>query len=350
MFKGETLFMKGKLFKIVFRLSIVIIGIGFLLFLGGGCTPPPVSTGSVQGVITDNQNSEPLVGVLISAGNVSTTSDASGNYILSKIPVGDREVTAVIEGYSSQSETVEIVENEIAELDFRLIPLSQENQRIVMVELCMAVGCSHCNYTEPILEQLVGEYGYDQMILVEEAVWGDYYTTPEISGRYEWYFPDYSDRGIPNILFNGLNDNRIQGYSSSNPANPGAFTREVKNSIDTELAKDAKILITISSRDSDANSTTITGTIENVSASTLDNLEINGMVFKEQPTANLKYSVFDIFEEQKVLVDSIIPGDIREFSFALEGFNWETDNVHGVIFVQASNSPTKEILQAAYVE
>jgi hypothetical protein len=97
-----------------------LVGISFLLFLGGGCTPPPVSTGSVQGVVTDNQSSEPLAGALISAGNVSTTSNISGNYILSKIPVGDREVTAVIEGYSSQTKTVEIIENEITELDFQL--------------------------------------------------------------------------------------------------------------------------------------------------------------------------------------------------------------------------------------
>jgi len=73
------------------------------------------------------------------------------------------------------------------------------------------------------------------------------------------------------------------------------------------------------------------------------------MVFKEQPTADLKYSVFDIFEEQKVSVSSLAPGATVDFSFTLEGFNWETDNVHGVIFVQAPNSSTKEILQAVYV-
>lgn len=31
-----------------------------------------------------------------------------------------------------------------------------------------------------------------------------------------------------------------------------------------------------------------------------------------------------------------------------KGINWEGDNVHGVIFVQAPESSTKEILQAAY--
>lgn len=223
----------------------------------------------------------------------------------------------------------------------------EPGNRVVMVELYMAIDCSHCEDVEPILEQLVGEYGYDQMILVEEASGGDY-STLEIFERYkEFYFPDSTDWGIPNILFNGLND-RVQGYSSSNPDNPEAFITEVKGKIDAELAKGAKIVITIDSKNSDANTTTINGTIENARTSSLSNLEINGMVFKEQPTVNLKYSVFDIFE--KISVSSLAPGNIVDFSFTLEGFNWDIDNVYGVIFVQTPNSPTKEILQAAYVE
>jgi len=212
--------------------------------------------------------------------------------------------------------------------------------RVVMVELYIAIGCHKCELVEPILEQLVGEYGFDQMILVEEAPWGDY-STPEISDRYKWYLPDSADRGVPNILFNGINENWIHGYANY---------QTIKSKIDAELAKGAKIVITVDSRNSDSNTTTITGTIENVSSSTLNNLEINGMVFKERQAVNLKYSVFDIFEEQKVPVDSLAPGNIIEFSFTLENFDWVIDNVHGVIFVQAPDSPTKEILQAAYVE
>ncbi|HZK11395.1 MAG TPA: thioredoxin family protein [Atribacterota bacterium] len=221
-------------------------------------------------------------------------------------------------------------------------------KRVVMVELYMAIGCSHCEDAEPILEQLAEEYGYDQMILVEEASGGDY-STPKISERYkELYFPDSADWGIPNILFNGLND-RVQGYSSSSPDNPEAFITEVKGIIDAELAKGAKIVIT-AARSSNSNTTTLSGTIENVSISTLSNLEINGMIFKEQPTANLKYSVTDIFDEKKVEIGSLDPEEILDFSFTLEGINWEGDNIHGVIFVQAPKSPTKEILQAVYVE
>ena len=331
--------MKEKLFRIVLRLSVVVVGISFLLFLGGGCSPTPVSTGSIQGVVTDNQSGEPLAGVLISAGNVSTTSDALGNYILNKVPVGNREVTVVLEGYSSQTKTVEIIENEIIELNFQLTPLSQENQRVVMVELYIAVGCPSCEVVKPILEQLVDEYSYEQLVLVEEAGWGDYSTT-EISDRYKWYFPDSGDRSVPNILFNGLND-RIHGSSNYSI---------IKNKIDVELAKGAKIVITVDSRNSDSNTTTITGTIENISTSTLSNLEINGMIFKERQTVNLKYSVTDIFEEQKVEISSLAPEEILDFLFILEGINWEGDNMHGVIFVQAPESPTKEILQAAFIE
>jgi len=221
-------------------------------------------------------------------------------------------------------------------------------ERVVMVELYMAIGCSHCEDAEPILEQLVEEYGYDQMILVEEASGGDY-STLEIFERYkEFYFPDSADWGIPNILFNGLND-RVRGYSSSDPDNPEAFITEVKGIIDAELAKGAKIVIT-AARSSNFNTITLSGTIENVGISTLSNLEINGMIFKEQPTANLKYSVTDIFDEQKIEISSLAPEEILDFSFILEGINWEGDNIHGVIFVQAPESSTKEILQAAYVE
>ncbi|MDD5014909.1 MAG: hypothetical protein PHW73_07385 [Atribacterota bacterium] len=220
--------------------------------------------------------------------------------------------------------------------------------RVVMVELYMSVGCSHCEDVEPVLEQLIEEYGYDRMILVEEASGGDC-STPEISERYkEFYFPDSADWGIPNILFNGLND-KIQGYSSSDPANPGAFLTEAKNIIDTELIKGAKIAIT-ATRISNTNTTTLSGTIENIGYSTLNNLKINGMIFIERKEEELKYSVTDIFDEQKIEVSSLNPEEILDFSFILEGIDWERDNIHGVIFIQAPESPTKEILQAAYIE
>lgn len=74
------------------------------------------------------------------------------------------------------------------------------------------------------------------------------------------------------------------------------------------------------------------------------------MIFIERKEEELKYSVTDIFDEQKVEITSLAPEESRDFSFTLAGINWEGDNIHGVIFVQAPESPTKEILQAAYLE
>ena len=327
--------MKGKLFRMVFRLSVIVVGISFLLFLGGGCTPSPGFFGSIQGEVTDNQDSEPLAGVLISAGNISTTSDASGNYILNKVPVGNREVTAVIEGYSSQTKTVEIIENEIVELNFQLIPLSQENQRVVMVELYVHVDCAPCGVVEPILEQLAQDYGPSKMILLEEHLW-DIYEVPEVSDRYDWYIP--SGKGTPDALFDGLNQRKQGKYTYS----------EYKNVVDIELAKGANISIS-AVKETGSSTITLSGTIKNISSSFLENLIIQGMVFEDRGEKGLRSLVLDIFEGQTV--GFISPDEIISFSFTSEELNWLNEsNVHGAIFVQTPNSSTKEILQAAYVE
>jgi hypothetical protein len=89
--------------------------------------------------------------------------------------------------------------------------------------------------------------------------------------------------------------------------------------------------------------------IKNISSSALESLIIQGMVFEDRGEKGLRSLVLDIFEEQTV--SSISPDEIISFSFTSEELNWlDESKVYGVIFVQAPNSPTKEILQAAYVE
>ena len=344
--------MKGKLFGMVFRLSVVIIGISFLLFFGGGCTPPPVSTGSVQGGITDNQSSEPLAGVLISAGNVTTTSDASGNYVLNKIPVGDREVTAIIEGYSSQSETVEIVENETTELNFQLIPLSQENQRVVMVELFVAPTCPNCPKAKDAMAQLLEQYGFDKLVVLEEYGWDvSGYTgwaTAETIYKFKWYTDSLGiSRHTPDAYFNGLNQSVHYNNSSYN---------NYKAAIDKELAKAPKIKISASSSVDTTNLTvSINGTIENISSDNLTDLVVGAMIYENSvylgsEGKNVDHVVRDIITSEEIV--SFTPGAIQEFSLPSEILNnvKNMNNIHVVVYVQAPNSSTKEILQAAYVE
>ena len=64
----------------------------------------------------------------------------------------------------------------------------------------------------------------------------------------------------------------------------------------------------------------------------------------------LKYCVADIFEEQKKTVATLEPGESYGFSFSIDGFDWEGNSMHGVIFVQDPDSTKKEVLQSFYID
>ncbi len=214
----------------------------------------------------------------------------------------------------------------------------EEVSRVVMVEAFTQANCANCAVVEPILEQLADEYERSEIVLVEERAYG-IHSLDEIRDRFEWYLPN-SDRGTPYIFFNGLNQ-KIYGSSTY---------VAIKSKINLELGKDAKIKITATRNSDSTTTTTISGTIENISTSTLDNLVINGMTFRDRGQTGLKYSVTDILEEQKETVTTLEPGDIHNFSFTITDIGWEANNFHGVIFVQDIDSSKKEILQAFYVE
>lgn len=214
----------------------------------------------------------------------------------------------------------------------------EEVNRVVMVELFSQEGCASCAIVEPFLEQLADEYERTELVLVEERAYG-IYSLDEIRDRYEWYLPSSADRSTPNILFNGLNQ-KIHGDASY---------YAIKIKIMAELGKEAKIKIT-AIRTDNSTTTTITGTIENISSTTLDNLVINGMTFKDRGQTGLKYSVTDIFVEQQIEVSTLDSGSSYNFSFTLEDINWDANNFHGVVFVQDIDSSKKEILQAIYID
>lgn len=214
----------------------------------------------------------------------------------------------------------------------------EEVTRVVMVEIFTQPGCAYCEIAEPLIEQLADEYERSEVVFLEERAYG-IYSLDEIRDRYEWYFPSSSDRGTPNILFNGLNQ-RIHGSSSY---------ASIKSKIIAELGKEAKIKITVT-RSGTSSSTTISGTIKNISSSTLDNLIINGMIYKDLGGTGLKYCVKDILKEQAVEVSSLDPGSSFNFSFTLPEIYWVINSIHGVIFVQDVDSSNKEILQAIYVD
>lgn len=215
----------------------------------------------------------------------------------------------------------------------------EEVTRVVLVEIFSQFGCAYCDIVEPIMEELAGEYSRDEMILVEERAYG-LYSLDEIRDRYKWYFPSASERSTPNVLFNGLNQ-RIHHTSTTYYI--------AKSKIETELSKQVKIEIS-ANRDSYSTTNTISGTIKNINSSTLSNLVINGMTFKDRGQTGLKYCVADILEEQKKTVATLEPGESYSFSFSIDGFDWEGNSMHGVIFVQDPDSTKKEVLQSFYID
>jgi len=127
------------------------------------------------------------------------------------------------------------------------------------------------------------------------------------------------------------------------------YEADLKAKIDSELAKGAKIVITVT-RSSSSSTTTISGTITNVSSSTLTDLVINGMTLKNRSEVGFNYSILDIFNEDKISVSSLTPDATINYTFTLENINWVANGIHGVIFVQAPNSIDKEVLQAIYIK
>ena len=345
--------MREKIYKHIFRTGIILLGIFFTLLLMSGCIFSPTPTGGISGIVIDNQSSEPLAGVLISAGNVTTTSDSLGNYILNKVPIGNREVTVVLEGYYSQTKTVEIIENEITELDFQLIPFSQENQRVVMVELFIAPTCPNCPAAKNYMAQLLEQYGLDKLVVLEEYGWNiepDYtdWATAETIDRFKWYTDSLGiSRHTPDAYFNGLNQSVHSNESNYN---------NYKAAIDEELAKAPKIKISTSSSVDTTNLTvSINGSIENISSEDLIDLVVGAMIYEDSvylgsEGKNVNHVVRDIIISEEII--NFTSGASQGFFLTSETLSnvHDINNIHIVVYVQTPNGLTKEILQASYVE
>ena len=127
------------------------------------------------------------------------------------------------------------------------------------------------------------------------------------------------------------------------------YEATLKAKIDSELARGAKLIIT-AKRSSTPTTTTITGTVTNISTTTLTGLVINGMTLKDHGETGFHYSILDIFNEDKISLNSLAPDATFNFSFTISNINWVANKIHGVIFVQDQESEIKEVLQALFIE
>jgi thermitase len=79
--------------------------------------------GSVTGLVIDVDDGLPIVGAAVSDGTRTTTTDASGEYIIAGVPAGSYEVIASKSGYESSSLTVDVMSDTVAEVNFSLSEL-----------------------------------------------------------------------------------------------------------------------------------------------------------------------------------------------------------------------------------
>jgi len=208
-----------------------------------------------------------------------------------------------------------------------------EVTQVVLVEAYIAEGCPSCAVVKPHLEKLAGEYTRDEMILVEVVPWG-LYSVPESRARYDWYSV-FS--GVPQMLFNGLTTrlSSTQSYDA------------IKSRITAQLSITPKVSIQVS-RTTTGGDTVISGSIKNIGDTTLTNLVINGMAFRNRGTG-YRYAVVDIFEDEKENVSSLAAGTSHEFSFTLNDINWDGLKLDGVIFVQETTGK-KIVRQSLFID
>jgi len=215
----------------------------------------------------------------------------------------------------------------------------EEVARVVLVELFNTDGCAACAIVEPMLEEIAvdPDYNRTKMVFVEEVSWGAY-STPETVARNKWYFPSESDQGTPNILINGLN----KKYHGSS----GVSKAVLMSQIDTQGNLEAKIKIT-ATRNTDATSSIISGTVTNISASDLGNLVVTLMTYKNRGQQGFKYSVTNIVTEE---IGSLTSSGTYAFSLTVDEPYWVANGLHGAVLVQETVTSQKEVLQVLYIE
>ncbi|RLG66370.1 hypothetical protein DRN89_01030, partial [archaeon] len=79
-----------------------------------------LSTGTLKGKVTDKDTGLPIVGATVTANSHQTTTNSTGEYIITNLPPGNYTVTASKDSYYSSTATVEILTNQTTTLNFQL--------------------------------------------------------------------------------------------------------------------------------------------------------------------------------------------------------------------------------------
>ena len=227
--------------------------------------------------------------------------------------------------------------------------------RVVMMELFVGPECTRCAKIHPDIVRLREEYGFDELVILEEygldsdsyTGWGVY----DVLNRFIEYRKYSNDNsGYPDAYFNGL--------SQTVHHSDGEGYDNYKAAIEKELAKTARIAIT-ATYSVIGQTVSINGNITNISSDVLNNLVVEAMIYEDSVrlgSSTVNRVVRDIITYKDTggeeLIASFAPGDSYEFSLTSQylGKVHDMNNIHVVVYVQAPGSSKKEILQALYLE
>lgn len=341
---------------------LVLILMGVVLSLCTGCLPwlfPGFEPNNAP-IITSTPIINAAVGIVYTYNVEANDPDGDTlTYSLTESPNGMTiEATTGIISWFPTAEgnyqvIIEVSDGSLSATQSFTVIVSLEavtSSRVVMVELFVGPACSRCPEAKGYMAQLLEEYGFDKLVVLEEYPWNyplsSGWSTSETSKRYMWYTSDW---GTPDAYFNGLNQTiHSNEYSYS----------KYKAAIDKELAKLPKVTISATYKVVDR-TVNISGNINNISFETLNNIIIGAMIYEDSvPLIVPDYSIDTIVNH--VVRDIITSEEIDSFSPEEEphSFSLTSDtlnnvknmnNIHVVVYVQAPGSLTKEILQALYV-
>jgi TonB-linked SusC/RagA family outer membrane protein len=93
------------------------------------------ATGTVEGTVLDSTTASPLAGVTVSIPEleIASLTGPEGRYTLTGVPAGEHAVLAQLIGYGVRTETVQVVSDQAATLDFGLVSEAIELEAIVAV-------------------------------------------------------------------------------------------------------------------------------------------------------------------------------------------------------------------------
>jgi len=229
---------------------------------------------------------------------------------------------------------------------------SATTKRVVMFELFEAPACSLCAQVHLDMLRLRRDYGFDELVILEGYGSDGAYTGWGVYDVLKRFFEYQSLSGVksgyPDAYFNGLNQavhQEKRGYIN------------YKAAIEKELAKPAKIAIS-ATYSVNNRVVSVNGNITNISSDVLSNLAVEAVVYEDSVYSEYRrykvdHVVRDIITheepEGEMLIASFAPEKNYEFSLNSQYLSkvHDMNNIHVVVYVQA---PTKEILQALYVE